>query len=221
MNLNKYIDHTLLKASATENEISKLCDEAIHHTFYAVCINGAYISFVKERLQGTDVKIVSVIGFPLGAMDTESKKEEAKNCIQNGADEIDMVLNIGQLKSGRSELISKEITEVKKIVGSKILKVILETCFLTKEEIIEASQIAINSGANFIKTSTGFGSGGATIEDVKLMKEIANDRVQVKASGGIRDRKAAIQFINAGATRLGTSSGVAIVTNQSPNKNSY
>lgn len=219
MKINKYIDHTLLKASATKNDIQKLCDEAIKYEFYAVCVNGSYVSFVKEYLKGTDVKIASVVGFPLGAMDTESKKEETKNCLQNGADEIDMVLNISHLKSGFYEEITKEITEIKKIVGDRILKVILETCFLTKEEIIVASQIAINSKADFIKTSTGFGTGGATIEDVELMKEVARNSLLIKASGGIKDRESAIKFIKAGASRLGTSSGVLIVTNVVDTKN--
>jgi len=221
MKLNKYIDHTLLKASATKKDIQNLCDEAIHHEFYAVCVNGSYVSFVKEYLNGTDVKIASVVGFPLGAMDTESKKEETKNCLKNGADEIDMVLNIGHLKSGFYEAVAKEISDIKKIVGNKVLKVILETCFLTKEELIVASQMAINSKADFIKTSTGFGTDGATIEDVELMKEVAGGLAKIKASGGIKDKNTAIKFIHAGASRLGTSSGVSIVTNAVGNKNKY
>lgn len=221
MQLNKYIDHTLLKASATKNDILKLCDEAIQYQFYAVCVNGSYVSLVKEYLKETDVKVAAVVGFPLGSMDTESKKQEAKNCIDNGADEIDMVINIGDLKSGCYEKVMKEITEIKNIVGSKILKVILETCFLTKEEIIVASQIAINSKADFVKTSTGFGTAGATIEDVELMKEVVCDLAMIKASGGIKDQETAIQFINAGASRLGTSSGVAIVTNKLTSKTGY
>ena len=221
MQLNKYIDHTLLKASATKRDILKLCDEAIKFQFYAVCINGSYVPLVKEYLKGTNVKIATVVGFPLGAMDTESKKQETINCLENGADEIDMVLNIGHLKSGRYESLMKEITDIKKIVGDRILKVILETCFLTKEEIIVASQIAINSRADFVKTSTGFGTAGATIEDVELMKEVVCDLALIKASGGIKDYETAIKFINAGASRLGTSSGVSIVTNSLINKESY
>jgi deoxyribose-phosphate aldolase len=221
MQLNKYIDHTLLKASATKNDILKICDEAIQYQFYAVCVNGSYVSLVKEYLKETDIKVAAVIGFPLGSMDTETKKQEAKNCIDNGADEIDMVINIGHLKSGYYESVMKEITEIKNIVGSKVLKVILETCFLTKEEIIIASQIAINSKADFVKTSTGFGTAGATIEDVELMKEVVCDLAMIKASGGIKDRETAIKFINAGASRLGTSSGVAIVTNKLINKTEY
>lgn len=221
MQLNKYIDHTLLKASATKNDILKLCDEAIQHKFYAVCVNGSYVSLVSEYLKNTDVKVASVIGFPLGAMDTKSKRQEAENCIVNGADEIDMVLNIGHLKSGYYESVMNEITAIKKVVGNKVLKVILETCFLTQEEIIVASQIAINSRADFIKTSTGFGTAGATIEDVELMKEVVCDLAMIKASGGIKDQETAIKFINAGASRLGTSSGVAIVTNKLVSKEGY
>ncbi len=221
MQLNKYIDHTLLKASATENEILKLCNEAIQYQFYAVCVNGSFVSLVSDYLKNTDVKIASVIGFPLGAMDTKSKKQETENCIKNGADEIDMVLNIGHLKSGYYERVMSEITAIKKVVGNKVLKVILETCFLTKEEIIVASQIRDSSRADFVKTSTGFGTAGATIEDVELMKEVVCDLAMIKASGGIRDRETAIKFINAGASRLGTSSGVAIVTNKFVNEEEY
>lgn len=221
MKLNKYIDHTLLKASATKNDILKLCNEAIQYEFFAVCVNGSYVPFAKQCLEATNVKIASVIGFPLGAMDTESKKQETINCLQNGADEIDMVLNIGHLKSGCYESVMNEITEIKKIVGDKILKVILETCFLTKEEIIIASQIAINSRADFVKTSTGFGTAGATIDDVELMKEVVCDLAMIKASGGIKDQETAIKFINAGASRLGTSSGVSIINNVIVNKESY
>jgi len=221
MELNKYIDHTLLKASATKNEILKLCDEAVHYNFCSVCVNGSYVAVASDYLKGTNVKIASVVGFPLGAMDTSSKLQETKNCIKNGADEIDMVMNIGYLKSGCYEAVMNEIIDVKKMMGDLVLKVILETCFLTKEEIIVASQIAINAQADFIKTSTGFGSAGAKIEDVELMKEVVCDLAMIKASGGIKDQETAIQFINAGASRLGTSSGVAIVTGTEVNINKY
>ena len=214
MNISRYIDHTLLKPTATKEQIKQLCDEAIQYNFYAVCVNGSYVQFVKEQLKNTEVKITAVIGFPLGAMDTNSKIEEVKNCITNGADEIDMVINIGLLKSGCYVKVLDEITAVKKAIGEKILKVILETCYLTKEEIIVASQIAINAKADFVKTSTGFGSAGALVEDIVLMKEVVCDLAMIKASGGIRDRKTAIQFINAGASRLGTSSGVNIVNDK-------
>lgn len=221
MNLNKYIDHTLLKADATHDDIVKLCNEAKQYNFYAVCVNGCYVSLAKENLENTDVKIAAVIGFPLGAMDTHSKIEEAKNCIKNGADEIDMVLNVGFLKSGNHKAVLNEISEIKNTIGGKVLKVILETCFLTKEEIKIASQIALQAKADFVKTSTGFGSGGAILEDVLLMKEIVGDSAKIKASGGIRDKETAIKFINAGANRIGTSSGIAIVTNTKNSTNSY
>lgn len=212
MNVSKYIDHTLLKATATEKQIKKLCDEAVHHKFYAVCVNGSYVNLASNYLKDYDVKVAAVIGFPLGAMDVDSKVSEAENCIKNGADEIDMVLNIGLLKSGRYVQVLEEIKSIKESIGNHVLKVILETCYLTKEEIIVASQIAINAKADFVKTSTGFGIGGATIEDVKLMKEVVCELAEVKASGGIKDYETAIRFIEAGATRLGTSSGVTIVT---------
>jgi len=221
MKLNKYIDHTLLKASATKNDILKLCDEAVQYNFYSVCVNGSYVSLASEHLKGSGVKVASVVGFPLGAMDIDSKIQETKNCIQNGADEIDMVINIGYLKSGCYEAVMEEIIEIKKLMENKVLKVILETCFLTKEEIIVASQIAINARADYIKTSTGFGSSGAKIEDVELMKEVVCDLALIKASGGIKNQDTAIRFINAGASRIGTSSGVSIVTNALTNKDSY
>ena len=211
MNLSKYIDHTLLKASATKDEIKTLCSEAILYNFCAVCVNGSYVEFASNNLKGKPVKVAAVVGFPLGAMDTESKVFEAKNCVENGADEIDMVLNIGMLKSGSYVKVSDEIKAVKEAIGNTILKVIIETCYLTKEEIIVASQIVVDVKADFVKTSTGFGTGGAELEDVKLMKEVVGDSAQVKASGGIRDYETAMKFVEAGATRLGTSSGVNIV----------
>ena len=222
MNISKYIDHTLLKATATKEQITKLCDEAKEYQFYTVCVNGSYVKYVKNYLKGTDVKVAAVVGFPLGAMDTESKVQEAKQCIENGADEIDMVLNMGFLKSGYYDQVSNEIKVIKEAIGDKILKVIIETRYLTKEEIIVASQMVVDAKADFVKTSTGFGTGGAELEDVKLMKEVVGDAAEVKASGGIRDYETAIQFIEAGATRLGTSSGVNIVSqNKSNNEHTY
>ena len=218
MKLNKFIDHTLLKANATKNDILNLCNEAKQYNFFAVCVNGSYVSLAKKYLEGSNVKIASVVGFPLGSMDTESKKQETINCLKNGADEIDLVINIGLLKSGCYEPLINEITDIKKIVGNKILKMILETCFLTKQEIIIASQIAINLNVDYVKTSTGFGTFGAVIEDIELMKEVVSDLVKIKASGGIRDRDTAIKFINAGASRIGTSSGVCIINNDLSNK---
>jgi len=218
MKLNKFIDHTLLKANATKNDILNLCNEAKQYNFFAVCVNGSYVSLAKKYLEGSKVKIASVVGFPLGSMDTESKKQETINCLKNGADEIDLVINIGLLKSGCYESMINEIADIKKIVGNKILKMILETCFLTKQEIIIASQIAINLKVDYVKTSTGFGTFGAVIEDIELMKEVVSDLVKIKASGGIRDRDTAIKFINAGASRIGTSSGVCIINNDLSNK---
>lgn len=216
-NLNQYIDHTLLKATATENDIIQLCKEAIQHQFYAVCVNSCYVALAKNELRGSNVKVCSVVGFPLGAMSAQAKVMEANKAIVEGADEIDMVLNIGLLKSENFDAVWKEIEAVKNAIGSNILKVILETCYLNKPEIIKASELALLSGADFIKTSTGFGTGGATIEDVKLMKSVVKDQAKVKASGGIKDRVTALEYIALGAERIGTSSGIAIVTNKNTN----
>src|SRR5690606_23782015 len=185
--------------------------EAIKYKFYAVCVNGCYVSLAKKELQNTSVKICSVVGFPLGAMSTESKVEEAKNALKNGADEIDMVLNIGFLKSTDFNAVKNDIYSVKKAIAHHTLKVILETCYLTKEEIIKASELVIAAGADYIKTSTGFGTEGATVENVKLIKSIAKDRIKIKASGGIKDADTARQYISLGVDRIGTSSGINIV----------
>lgn len=216
-NLNQYIDHTLLKATATENDIIQLCKEAIQHQFYAVCVNSCYVALAKNELRGSNVKVCSVVGFPLGAMSAQAKVMEANKAIAEGADEIDMVINIGLLKSENFDAVWKEIEAVKNAIGSNILKVILETCYLNKPEIIKASELALLSGADFIKTSSGFGTGGATIEDVKLMKSVVKDQAKVKASGGIKDRVTALEYIALGAERIGTSSGIAIVTNKNTN----
>ena len=212
MEIHKYIDHTLLKATATESEIITLCAEAKQYNFYAVCVNGSYVELAKEELEGTNVKVAAVIGFPLGAMTTEAKVFEAKDCIKNGALEIDMVINIGKLLDGDVEYVEKEISLIKEGIGDNVLKVIFENCYLTKEQIQIVSELALNAGADFIKTSTGFGTGGATFEDVQLMKEVVKDKVQIKAAGGIRDIATAKKYIEMGVTRLGTSSGVALVT---------
>ena len=212
MEIHKYIDHTLLKATATESEIITLCSEAKQYNFYAVCVNGSYVELAKEELEGTNVKVAAVIGFPLGAMTTEAKVFEAKDCIKNGALEIDMVINIGKLLDGDVEYVEKEISLIKEGIGDNVLKVIFENCYLTKEQIQIVSELALNAGADFIKTSTGFGTGGATFEDVQLMKDVVKDKVQIKAAGGIRDIATAKKYIEMGVTRLGTSSGVALVT---------
>ncbi len=220
--LNKYIDHTLLKASATKSDIIKLCNEAISHNFFSVCVNSCYVSLAKAELKNSDVKVCSVIGFPLGAMSTTAKVEETKQALKDGADEIDMVLNLGFLKSLDFETVLKDIQAVKYVMPNHVLKVILETCYLNDEELTKASQLAIKAGADFIKTSTGFGTVGATVEAVKLMKNaINNGTTKIKASGGIRDTKTALQYINLGVERIGTSNGIAIVTGQSSTKNNY
>ena len=209
--LNSYIDHTLLKPTKTQIDIITLCKEAIEHQFYAVCINGCYVSLAKQTLQNTSIKICSVVGFPLGAMSTDSKIEEAKNAIKNGADEIDMVLNIGLLKSAAFDAVKNDIYSVKKAITHHTLKVILETCYLTKVEIIKACELSIAASADYIKTSTGFGTAGATLENIELMKSIAKDNIKIKASGGIKDADTTRQYINLGVDRIGTSSGINIV----------
>lgn len=209
----KYIDHTLLKAYATPKEIDKLCIEAVENEFAAVCVNPTYVSFAKDKVEGSKVKIATVIGFPLGANTIETKIFEARDAIKNGADELDMVLNIGRLKDGEFDYIYDEISSISKLThkSGKILKVIIETCYLTKEEKIASVVISRLTNVDFVKTSTGFGTDGANVEDVALMKFVAGPNIKVKASGGIRDLETAIKMINAGADRIGTSSGVNII----------
>src|SRR5690554_238771 len=219
MKLNRIIDQTLLKATATSEEITQLCKEAIAHKFYAVCINACYVPLAKQELKNSDVKIATVIGFPLGASSSKSKVEEAAVAINNGADEIDMVLNIGFLKNQWNDLVTNEIEEVKKTIGSKILKVILETCYLTDDEIKIACQLAKKAGADFVKTSTGFGTAGATINHVKLMADEVGDSLKIKASGGIKNAETALQYIELGVSRIGTSSGIEIVSGTLKNNN--
>jgi deoxyribose-phosphate aldolase len=221
MEIHKYIDHTLLKATATSAQIKTLCAEAKQHSFYAVCVNGSYVELAKKELAETNVKVAAVIGFPLGAMTTEAKVFEAKDCIKNGASEIDMVINVGKLLEGAFDYVENEIRLIKEGIGENILKVIFENCYLTKEQIQKVSGLAMNAGADFIKTSTGFGTGGATFEDVQLMKDVVKDKVQIKAAGGIRDIATAKKYIEMGVTRLGTSSGVALVTSGVSDSNGY
>lgn len=218
--INKYIDHTLLKATATTADIGKLCVEAKLYKFFSVCVNSCYVPLAKELLKYSDVKICSVVGFPLGAMSTKAKVTEAIQALENGADEIDMVINIGLLKSKNFDGVWKDIEAVKKSMPNNILKVILETCYLDELEIIKASELAIQSGADFIKTSTGFGTGGATLNDIKLMKSVSSNGIKIKASGGIKNYKEALEYINLGVDRLGTSSGIAIV-NKLASKSKY
>lgn len=211
--MNQYIEHTLLKQDATKSEIKKLLDEAKEYRFLGVCVNPSWVKFASDYLHGTDVKVVTVIGFPLGQTTTEAKVLETIDAVKNGADEIDMVLNAGKLKDGEDEFIINEISSIKGASQGKNLKVILETDLLTQEEIKHACELSIKGGADFVKTSTGFVKNGvgAKAEDVKLMYETVHAAgLGVKASGGIRDKEAAEKMIKAGATRLGTSSGVKI-----------
>ena len=211
MGLNKYIDHTILKATASSSDIQKLCEEAIEHEFYSVCVNGCYVADAKHLLQGTDVKVAAVVGFPLGAMTTAAKVFEAKEAVENGAGEIYMVINIAKLKDGEFEFVENEIRLIKEAIGDNVLKVIIETCYLTDEEKVKACELSLAAKADFVKTSTGFGTGGATYEDVKLMKSVVGNNAKVKASGGVRDKETAQKYVDLGAERLGTSSGIEIV----------
>lgn len=211
MGLNKYIDHTILKATASSSDVQKLCEEAIEHEFYSVCVNGCYVADAKHLLQGTDVKVAAVVGFPLGAMTTAAKVFEAKDAVENGASEIDMVINVAKLKDGEFEFVKNEIRQIKEAIGDNVLKVIIETCYLTDEEKVKACELSLAAKADFVKTSTGFGTDGATYEDVKLMKSVVGDNAKVKASGGVRDKETAQKYVDLGAERLGTSSGIDIV----------
>ena len=211
MGLNKYIDHTILKATASSSDVQKLCEEAIEHEFYSVCVNGCYVADAKQLLQGTDVKVAAVVGFPLGAMTTAAKVFEAKEAVENGASEIDMVINVAKLKDGEFEYVENEIRQIKEAIGDNVLKVIIETCYLTDEEKVKACELSLAAKADFVKTSTGFGTGGATYEDVKLMKSVVGNNAKVKASGGVRDKETAQKYVDLGAERLGTSSGIEIV----------
>lgn len=211
MGLNKYIDHTILKATASSADVQKLCAEAIEHEFYSVCVNGCYVADAKHLLQGTDVKVAAVVGFPLGAMTTAAKVFEAKEAVENGASEIDMVINVAKLKDGEFDYVENEIRQIKEAIGDNVLKVIIETCYLTDEEKVKACELSLVAKADFVKTSTGFGTDGATYEDVKLMKSVVGDNAKVKASGGVRDKETAQKYVDLGAERLGTSSGIEIV----------
>lgn len=221
MEINKYIDHTVLKATTTEGDIIKLCEEAKEYNFFSVCVNGCYVKTAKKELEGSDVKIAAVVGFPLGAMSIESKVFEAERCIKEGANEIDMVINVGFIKSGKMAEVEEEIRQIKQAIGSNVLKVIIETCYLTKEEKELACKMSLNAGADFVKTSTGFGTGGATVEDVELMLNIVKGKAEVKASGGVRDLETAQKYIEMGVTRLGTSSGVTLVTTGKAKEGEY
>lgn len=217
--MNTYIDHTLLSPTATRQDIQNLCKEALAYEFASVCINSSYVKLASELLKDSDVKVCTVVGFPLGATSTKAKVEEAKEAIQDGAQEIDMVIHQGKLKDGDTEYVVNDISAVKQAIGSHTLKVILETCNLTESEIAKASQLTEQAGADFIKTSTGFGNHGATLEAVQIMKNKASDQMKIKASGGIRDTETAKSYIHAGVSRIGTSAGIAIVTGKTSNSN--
>ncbi|WP_423364182.1 deoxyribose-phosphate aldolase [Mycoplasma sp. P36-A1] len=222
MKLSKYIDHTLLKAEATKEQIHTLCQEAISNDFASVCVNPFWVKYCAEILEEETVDVCTVIGFPLGANTKEVKYFEAKDAIVNGAAEVDMVINIGALKSGFYDVVLDDIKAVVSAANQEALvKVIIETSLLNEEEKIKACELAMEAGADFVKTSTGFSTGGATVADVKLMKSVVKDLLQVKASGGVRTPEDFNAMIEAGATRIGTSNGIALVSNESAPKGSY
>ena len=209
--INRYIDHTILKATATEDDIVELCKEAKEYNFFSVCVNSGFVKLAKEQLKGSDVKVCTVVGFPLGAMSSEAKIFETQQALKDGAEEVDMVINIGELKSRNFKKVEEEIAAIKREVGDKVLKVIIETCYLTPQEIVVASELAVKAKADFVKTSTGFGNDGARMDNIELMKKAVNGEAKIKASGGIKNLDTALSFIEAGVERIGTSSGVSIV----------
>ncbi|MGZ3746113.1 MAG: deoxyribose-phosphate aldolase [Pseudobdellovibrionaceae bacterium] len=213
-NIASYIDHTILKPEATGPQIHQLCEEAIVNNFFSVCINTSFIPLCKEHLKNSKVKVCSVIGFPLGAMSTAAKVFETQWAVENGADEIDMVLHIGYLKNGQNDYVYNDIAKVVEAAQERKVKVIIETSLLSQDEKIIACQLSKKARAHFVKTCTGFSGGGATVEDILLMKSIVGNEMEVKASGGIRDLATAEALIKAGATRLGTSSGVQLIKNK-------
>lgn len=211
LNITSIIDHTLLKPEATKEMIEKLCSEAKEYNFFSVCVNPYYVKTAKEELEGSNVKIATVIGFPLGSTPKEVKAFEASEAIKNGADELDMVINIGALKDGDYTTVEEDIKAVvNEAADNALVKVIIETCLLDDEEKKKACEIAKAAGADFVKTSTGFSTGGATVEDVKLMREVVGEDLGVKASGGIRDYETAKKMVEAGASRIGASSSIEI-----------
>lgn len=218
INLSNMIDHTLLRADATKAEITKITEEALKYEFASVCLNPTWVAYAAERLAGSKVKVCTVIGFPLGASTSDTKAFEAQNAILNGATEVDMVINIGALKDGDHQLVENDIQAVVQAsAGKALVKVIIETCLLTNEEKVIACQLAAKAGADFVKTSTGFSTGGATAEDIALMRKTVGDKLGVKASGGIRSLEDMNSMISAGASRIGASSGVKIMEGQESN----
>lgn len=214
MPINQYIDHTLLKPESTQEQIDHLLSEAVEYQFASVCVNPTWVAHCAKTLAGTGVKVCTVVGFPLGANTSSVKAFETKDAIANGADEIDMVINVGQLKSGQYEVVKADIRAVVEASQDKLVKVIIETCLLTNDEKVKACQLAVSAGADFVKTSTGFSAAGATVEDIVLIRETVGPNIGVKAAGGARSYEDAEAFIEAGATRIGTSSGVAIVSGE-------
>ncbi|UTY23098.1 deoxyribose-phosphate aldolase [Treponema denticola] len=216
MELNKYIDHTILKPMALEKDVLKICNEAKEYHFASVCVNPCHVALVKKELKGSDVKVCSVISFPFGTSTTDVKLEEAIKAIEDGAEEIDMVINVGKLLEGNLEYTQNEISRITKACHAKkvLLKVIVETCYLEEKNIADICAIIENAGADFIKTSTGYGTRGASVEDIKLFKKYLKKDTKIKASGGIRTRKDAETYIGLGCSRIGASSGIAIVSEQ-------
>lgn len=206
----KLFDHTILKADATREMVERVCREAREHHFMSVCVNSYYTGFVADELQGSDVRVCTVVGFPLGQMSTKAKAAETRIAVEDGADEIDMVINVGALKGGDDAVVFEDIRAVREACKGKVLKVIIETCLLNEEEKVRACGLAMEAKADFVKTSTGFSTGGATKEDVALMRKTVGDTMGVKASGGIRDKEKAVEMLEAGADRLGTSATIAI-----------
>ena len=206
----KLLDHTILKADATREMVERVCREAREHHFMSVCVNSYYTGFVADELQGSDVRVCTVVGFPLGQMSTKAKAAETRIAVEDGADEIDMVINVGALKGGDDAVVFEDIRAVRKACEGKVLKVIIETCLLNEEEKVRACRLAMEAKADFVKTSTGFSTGGATKEDVALMRKTVGDTMGVKASGGIRDKEKAVEMLEAGADRLGTSATITI-----------
>lgn len=211
-NPEKFIDHTILKADADDQKVMQICDEAKEYNFASVCVNSCHVSVCKQLLSGTDVNVCTVVGFPLGAMSTRAKAAETKFAVEDGADEIDMVINVGKIKSGNWDYVKKDIAAVVDAAkGAKAVKVIIETCLLTNEEKAKACEMAKDAGADFVKTSTGFSTDGAKLEDVALMRKVVGSNLGVKASGGVRTYDDAKAMVEAGASRIGTSNGIDIV----------
>lgn len=208
---NKFIDHTSLKPQTTKKEIKILCNEAKKFKFASVCVNPCFVEFAAKELKGTEVKVCTVIGFPLGANTTETKVFETKDAIKKGAQEIDMVINVGKLKENDYKYLTNEIAAVKKACGKKILKVIIETCLLSDKEKVEICKCIKNAKADFVKTSTGFSTGGACLEDIKLLKKTVKNSLLIKASGGIKTKDEMLKMIKAGANRIGTSKGTSLI----------